>query len=134
MNNRLELNTGVLKEKEENYTSLTELNQLRLFTDDFEIIIEEKKGIAQKEDDNLINSCFIGHSEENKKDVVISSMFHTNQRIAVEKTSQSEEPNHSFLLLGSILIGFMICILVFEITNRGEKNGNDVDVDNQTEQ
>ncbi len=134
MNNRLELNTGVLKEKEENYTSLTELNQLRLFTDDFEMIVEEKKRAAQKEENNLVNRCFIGHSEENTKDAVIGSMFYTNQRIAVEAKDQLVKPDHSFLLLFSIVIGLIICILVFEITNRGEKSRDDVDVDNRAEQ
>lgn len=134
MNSRLELNTNVLKDKEQNYTSLTELNQLRLFTRDFEAVIENKKIIAEKEENDLINNCFLGNSEGEPKDTVISSMFYMSQKIVVEERSQPEKPDHYFLLSAGILLGLLICTLVFEITSRGGTRRHDADIDDRTEE
>lgn len=105
----------------------------QLFTDDFEAIVEKEKKIAKKKDNNLMNCCFVDDSDKNIEESIVDNMFQTSQKITVEKNSQVIDYGNYFVFLGSILIGLIICILVFEITNRRELDKNDVDIDNRTE-
>lgn len=133
MSSRLELDTSVLKEKKQNNTSLTDLNHIRLFTDDFEIVMEEEKKTAEKKDKALIHCCFNGDMEEADEEDVVDHLFQTSQKIAVEESSRVTDYSNYFVFLGSILIGLILCILTFEITNRRETDKNDVDIDNRAE-
>ena len=133
MSNRLELDTSVLREKEQNYTSLTDLNHLGLFTDDFETVMRKEKKIEEDIDKSLRNMCFTGDFEKEEKDEIVSDMFQTSQRIVVEDTNQSGKSANYFIFLGSILMGLIMCILVFEITNRRVARKNDDNIDDKAE-
>lgn len=121
MSSRLNLNTDTLKEKEENYSSLTDLNDLQLFTDEYELTIEmvQKEEISKEK--SLINRCFIVSNEKNMEEQIISNMFMQNSQIVLQVHNDTREYGTYYVLLGSILFGLLISTVIFGITG---KKGN----------
>ncbi len=124
MDSRLDLNTDSLKEKNESYSSLTDVNYLQLFTDDYELMI---KAVERKEKDrasSLIEGCFTGIDNNTAEKQLIENMFLENSQIVLQTQNVTERYGNYYVLLGSILVGLLISMLIFGITGKKGKKEN----------
>lgn len=127
MENRLELDTSVIKGKQQIGESLTDLNNLRLFTDEFDLIIYEKKKEEEILEQNVQNQCFVISDVQDEGAVLKSRLFHSGDRIISSGTQQRVEYGNYYMLLGSIFIGIVICCIVFGITDKKRSGNHDID-------
>lgn len=113
MENRLDLDTSVLKEKPEVQTSLTDLNNLKLFTDTFAEKIDRKKENDFFEQQQLQANCFSGEIENVTEKEIIGHLFSSSQMVRTQELERSVDYGNYYMLLGSIIAGFVICSIVF---------------------
>lgn len=128
MGDRLELDTSVLKEKNQIGESLTDLNNLHLFTDEFGLLLDKKKNGDYIVDQNLKEQCFSSIDIQNEECGLISKMFCSEQKIGSSDIEKETDYGNYYMLLGSILVGLFICSIVFRITDKKGNKINDIDI------
>lgn len=128
MENRLDLDTSVLKENQQIRESLTDINNLNLFTDEFNLIKykkEEKENMIEKK---IQEQCFVIPKIQDEEDVIKSNMFLLTQKTINKNTQHNIDYGNYYMLLGSIFIGIVICCVVFGITDKKRSKSNDIDI------
>ncbi|MCM1500971.1 MAG: hypothetical protein NC124_21140 [Clostridium sp.] len=118
MEQRLELNTDILNEKQENYNSLTDLNNLNLFTEEFSIYIEHWNNEKTKLEQELRNQCFVEGQNNNSDEKLVSQLFQESGKQIDIQQIQSQDYSNYYMFMGSLFVGIVICALVFGITGR----------------
>ncbi|MDE6625487.1 MAG: hypothetical protein K2K56_03835 [Lachnospiraceae bacterium] len=130
MEDRLELDTSVLKEKKQIGESLTDLNNIHLFTDEFDLIIYKKEEEEKAAEQKLQEQCFVIPNIQDEEDVLKSRMFHSGQRAVSRNIQQEIDYVNYYMLLGSIFIGIVICCIVFGMADNKRSANNDIDINN----
>lgn len=121
MENRLDLNTSVLKENDESYSSLTDLNNLQLFTDDFQQVVMLKESEELELDSYLHGCCFVELKETETADEITEKLFQSNQKIVIKQSNQKQDYGMFYMLFGSIIMGLLICSIVFGFRKKREE-------------
>lgn len=128
MENRLELDTSVLKEKKQIGESLTDLNNLNLFTDEFNLILYKKQNEDETVEQNIKEQCFVSVNVQDEDAVIRSKMFCSTQKAFNKATTQEVDYGNCYMFLGSIFIGLVICCIVFGFTDKKGDTSDDIDI------
>ncbi len=118
----LEFDTSGLEGRDESYSSLTDTNDISVFTDEFE---EDVSEVIQKENEKaerLYNQLFLYEMKEKKTDtVIVQGLFQTETQQAVREEAISESKNGAGLMLLGILILIFMWIMTKYIGMRKQK-------------
>lgn len=128
MESRLELDTSVLKEKKQIGESLTDLNNLRLFTDEFDLILYKKENDENFTEQKLKEECFVVTDMQDEDSVLKSRLFYSEQKKVNKVIQQEVDYGNYYMLLGSIFIGIIICCIVFGLTDKKGDASDDIDI------
>lgn len=109
-NSELEFNTEILKQKNESYSSLTDLNGVALFTDDYETLIEKKQQEDSQKNSEIEKKLFVTEMrQEGADDEVINTLFlNTSQEVVKVNTTPAEQD----LSLVFPAIGIVFCVFL----------------------
>lgn len=129
MESRLELDTSVLKEKKQIGESLTDLNNLNLFTDEFDLILYKKENEDSTIEKQLKEQCFVLVNAQDEDAAIMSKMFCSTQITLNKTTTQEVDYSNYYMLLGSIFIGIVISCIVFALTDKKGDASDDVNID-----
>ncbi len=129
MESRLELDTSVLKEKRQIGESLTDLNNLNLFTDEFNLILYKKENEDDTAEQYMKEQCFVSANMQDEDTLLKNKMFCSEQRTANKDILQEVDYGNYYMLLGSIFIGLVICCIVFGLTDKKGDAKDDVNID-----
>ncbi len=131
MESRLPIDTSVLKEKKQIGESLTDLNNLNLFTDDFNVIRHKKENDEYIAQQQLKEQCFTFSDMQDEEVMLTRKMFCSTQKAVSKVTPKQVDYGNYYMFFGSIFIGIVICCIVFGITDKKRGAGdNDVDINN----
>ncbi|MFQ8704893.1 MAG: hypothetical protein ACLR9T_02430 [Thomasclavelia sp.] len=122
----LELNTDELKNKNDNYSSLTDINGLNLFTDDTQKIFKEKKKYEDEMYFNTKKSLFTNKIIEKNKEDQKEKLF--KQPISFDKTVKDEKYDLPIEII-VVIVTFITAIVVFLIT-RKKYQGREINENN----
>lgn len=118
----LEFDTSDLEGRDESYSSLTDTNDISVFTDEFE---EDVSEVIQKENEKaerLYHQLFLYEMKEKKTDtVIVQGLFQTETQQAVREEAISESKNGAGLMLLGILILIFMWIMAKYIGMRKQK-------------
>lgn len=131
MESRLELDTSVLKEKKQIGESLTDLNNLNLFTDEFNLILHKKQNEDEIMEQNMKEQCFVSADVQDEDTLLKNKMFYSEQRTANKDIQQEVDYGNYYMLLGSIFIGLVICCIVFGLTDKKGDTSDDIDINSE---
>lgn len=130
MENRLELDTSVLKEKKQIGESVTDLNDIHLFTDEFNLILYKKKIGENVANQRLQEQCFVFKDTVDEINILKNRMFYSEKRIVNKETQKEMHYGNYYMLLGSIFIGIVVCCIIYLIVDNRGGVSDDVDIDN----
>lgn len=118
----LEFDTSDLEGNDESYSSLTDTNDISVFTDEFE---EDVSEIIQKENEDterLYNQLFLYEMKEKKTDTsIVQGLFQTETQQVVREEAISESKNSAGFMLLGILILIFLWIMAKYIRMRKQK-------------
>lgn len=111
-NENLDLDTEELKNKNENYSSLTDINGMNLFTSDLQKILENKKQQQEKASINSMKKLFI--NESSRKDHVDEKENLFKQPVSFDNTTNVDQYQVALELVIAIftIIGAVIVFIV----------------------
>lgn len=119
----LDLNTEEVKNKKENYSSLTDINGLNIFTDDMESLLNQKEESRSLENTRTKEILFISDFQiKSKQKSSESSLF--NKTVVFDKTATNEKTSYSIipiLIIGTLLFSIAVFILTRKYYNRRER-------------
>lgn len=124
----LELNTEDVKNKQEDYSSLTDLNGLNLFTNDLKTILELEDKSIDNEEKKEKNNLFIKLNNKNESNQDEKDMIFKNP-VSFDKTNLSTQTEISlapFFAMFTIILG----MVVFVLTRKKYKNKESEEVEN----
>lgn len=109
-NENLDLDTEELKNKNENYSSLTDINGMNLFTSDLQKILENKK--QEEASSNSMKKLFI--NESSRKDHVDEKENLFKQPVSFDNTTDVDQYQVTLELVIAIftIIGAVIVFIV----------------------
>ncbi|WP_195268311.1 hypothetical protein [Eubacterium sp. 1001713B170207_170306_E7] len=109
-NSELEFNTEILKQKNESYSSLTDLNGVALFTDDYETLIEIKQQENGRKNSEIQQKLFVTEiRQEGADDDVVNTLFlNTSQEVVKVNTTPADQD----LSLVFPAIGIVFCVFL----------------------
>lgn len=109
-NENLDLDTEELKNKNENYSSLTDINGMNLFTSDLQKILENKK--QEEASSNYMKKLFI--NESSRKDHVDEKENLFKQPVSFDNTTDVDQYQVTLELVIAIftIIGAVIVFIV----------------------
>lgn len=128
MENRLELDISVLKGKKQIGESLTDLNNLNLFTDEFNLILYKKQMKNQNAEKNMKEQCFVCSNMHNEDALLTSKLFCSTQKTLNKTTTQEVDYGNYYMFLESIFVGIVICCIVFGFTDKKREKRDDIDI------
>lgn len=111
--NSLDLNTDDLKNKKEDYSSLTDINGINIFTDEAKKAIDEKNINKKEKWDETKNKLFTSNNQTKKNEKNISDNLF-NEPVVFNKTFTKQQTKISFVwIVVCLTIGLGICVFVF---------------------
>lgn len=122
----LELNTDELKNKNDNYSSLTDINGLNLFTDDTQKIFKEKKKYEDEMYFSTKKRLFTNKISEKNNEDQKEKLF--KQPVSFDKTVKDEEYDLPIEII-VVIVTFITAIVVFLIT-RKKYQGREINENN----
>lgn len=132
-NSNLKLETESIKERIGVRSSLTDINQISVFTDAFEVLIEEKELREQKDKQELNAQMFVEELLNTDKNGIIGNLFMTKTEELIIRNEQQEVDDFKSPTMISSLI--MVAAFVFGIVCFwGAKGKPKNDVNNKFEE
>lgn len=119
----LDLNTEDAKNKKENYSSLTDINGLNIFTNDMNSLLEQKEEIASSEI-SMVKSTIFTEKFQKKTNQETSKNSLFKEKVVFDKIAINESTNISiipFVVIGTFLAGAATFILTLKYYNGREK-------------
>lgn len=124
----LKLETEDLKNKKNDYSSLTDINGIDLFTEEVQVRITEKEN--KEENENIKESLFTTKDTDKKEESLEQELFSTP--VSFEKVSE-DSIQHSSLEMIVILLtigsGFFVFVITKNKYKRREKDINETNID-----
>lgn len=124
----INLNPDVLKDKNEIYSSITDIYDTKIFSDKYKEGIENKIKKEKENKDKLLNNLFSNNENGNdKEDLRLKEkdgLFMSNK--STSNNIEVKEGNNNYALIGIVtIIGLSISVLIIVATNRFYKNKRD---------
>lgn len=119
----LDLNTEDVKNKKENYSSLTDINGLNIFTNDMNSLLEQKEEIASSEI-SMVKSTIFTEKFQKKTNQETSKNSLFKEKVVFDKIAINESTNISiipFVVIGTFLAGAATFIITLKYYNGREK-------------
>lgn len=115
-NSELQFNTDILKQKSESYSSLTDLNGVALFTDDYEAIVEKKHQEDSQQNNEIQQKLFVTEiQQEGADDGIINTLFmSTSQEVVkADTTPAGQDLSLVFPVVGIIFCMFLLFMVQY---------------------
>ena len=124
----LPLNTDDLKNKKDDYSSLTDINGLNLFTNEMQEAISKEESKQLQETEKNLNILFTNQKEDVNEQTI--SLF--TSPIAFDKTTQGSSlvfPLNSFIFVCTVLLGCSVFLITRQYYKRKGEDMNEVNFD-----
>lgn len=127
-NSRLDLNTESIHQRTGISSSLTDINQIFVFTDEFQNIKNKVNSKEQLKKELLEAQIFEQQMAIEAEDDIIANLFITEEEKTVVRDGQMAADENPIYLLGSLLlILFALALSTTVWFKKKEKKSNDVD-------
>lgn len=111
--NSLDLNTDDLKNKKEDYSSLTDINGINIFTDEAKKTIDEKNINEKEKWDETKNKLFTPNNQTKKNEKNINDNLF-KEPVVFNKTFTNQQTKISFVwIIVCLTVVLGICVFVF---------------------
>lgn len=130
--NTLDLNTEELKNKKEDYSSLTDINGIAVFTNDMKDVINKQNFAEEQKNDEIKNTLFTDEFSNDSQDGTILTSHLFSQPVSFDKQqiqSSSQDLIIPFVIGSAIVLGVIVFIITKRKYSRKEQNDNEVDYD-----
>lgn len=116
------LDIEVLKDQKETYSSITDMYNIPIFTDEYKENLDNDKELRKKEENIIINNIF-KHKSYDKKDSKIAireesekyQLFYKESNLSYVKEEQERNHNYKFIIF---FLAILLSSLTFILTKR----------------
>lgn len=111
----IELHPEIAKQRQDTYSSLTDLSGIAVFSDEFEILSDKVEQKKVNEDKALQDKVFFSEilSTAGKDDDLLAKVFVEKQEQPLLQDYRKEQYQFSFIEIGLILISVLVMTAVY---------------------
>lgn len=125
-NDRLDLDTTVVKSREDTYSSLTDINHIEVFSDKFQSKVSDYNQQVSYSNNSILNTVFTKDiSNSGKEDKTIVSKLFAEVGEDIVKENYDDASGAKNYIYAGILIVLMIIVSLFMVKHHKSREGKE---------